>query len=138
MQGLKKGFLVVAGSICVVLGAVGVVVPLLPTTPFLLLAAACYAGSSERLYNWLLANRTFGPLIRDWREHRALPLRVKVVAISMIWIMIGSSVLFVVPLLPVKILLLCVAAGVSLFLLSIKTKTDTETLDARADEGSPR
>lgn len=127
MENLKKGLLIIAGSICVGLGFLGVFLPLLPTTPFLLLAAACFAASSERLYNWLLANRYFGPLIRDWREHRSIPLKVKVVAITMIWVMIGSSVIFIIPLLPVKIFLLLVAAGVTAFLLSIKTKRDEET-----------
>lgn len=133
VESLKKGLLIVAGSICVALGFLGVFLPLLPTTPFLLLAAACYAASSERLYAWLLANPTFGPLIRDWREHRALPLRVKVVAVGMIWVMIGSSVLFVVPILWVKILLLVVAASVSAFLLSIKTKPAQPQPDTAAE-----
>ncbi len=69
----------------VALGAVGVVVPGLPTTPFLLLAAACFARGSPRLEAWLLADPVFGPLIREFREHRSVPLRAKVLALVLMW-----------------------------------------------------
>jgi uncharacterized membrane protein YbaN (DUF454 family) len=88
--------LVAVGLVCVALGAAGVVTPVLPTTPFLLVAAACFARASPRFYQRLLANPTFGPLIRDWREHRAIPLRAKLTAIAAIAVTIGSSVAFVV------------------------------------------
>ncbi len=74
------------------LAALGVLLPVLPTTPFLLIAAACFARSSPRFYDWLLANRIFGPLIRDWREHRSIPLRAKVLAVVLIAAVGGSSV----------------------------------------------
>lgn len=73
--------------------AVGVVVPGLPTTPFLLLAAASFARSSPRLYRWLLANRTFGPLIRDYRAGRGVSMRVKVWAISMMSAFVAFALL---------------------------------------------
>lgn len=88
--------LVVVGLVCVALGAVGVVTPVLPTTPFLLVAAACFARASPRFYQRLLANPTFGPLIRDWREQHAIPLRAKIMAIVTITLTIGSSVVFFV------------------------------------------
>jgi len=88
--------LLAAGLLCVGLGAIGVVTPVLPTTPFLLVAAACFARASPRSYQRLLANPTFGPLIRDWREHRAIPLRAKRTAIAAIAATIGSSVAFFV------------------------------------------
>ena len=66
-------------------GTVGIVVPGLPTTPFLLLAAACFARGSARLEAWLLSDPVFGPLIKDFREHRAVPLRAKVVALVLMW-----------------------------------------------------
>ena len=68
-----------------VLGVVGIFVPLLPTTPFLLLAAALWVRSSPRLYEWLLAHRCFGGYIRNFRENRAIPLRAKVVSIALMW-----------------------------------------------------
>ena len=69
----------------------------LPTTPFLLVAAACFARSSPRFYRALLGNRVFGPLIRDWREHRAVPLRAKMLAITAIALVLGSTIVFSVP-----------------------------------------
>jgi len=88
--------LLVAGVFCMGLAALGVVLPLLPTTPFLLVAAACFARSSPRFYRALLGNRVFGPLIRDWREHRAVPLHAKIMAITAIAIALGSSIAFAV------------------------------------------
>ena len=84
------------GFLFVGLAAVGAVLPVLPTTPFLLVAAACFARSSTRFYDWLLANRVFGPLIRDWRETRSIAKPVKVAAIVMIGLVGGSSVVFFV------------------------------------------
>lgn len=88
--------LVFLGTACVALGVLGAFVPLLPTTPFLLLAAACYARASTRFYNWLLNNRTFGPLIREWRRHHSIPWRVKLVAIGMMAVTLAISIVFFV------------------------------------------
>lgn len=76
------------------LAALGVVLPVLPTTPFLLVAAACFARSSPRFYDWLLGNRIFGPLIREWREHRSIPKRAKAIAIAMIIAVGGATIAF--------------------------------------------
>ena len=84
------------GFFFVGLAGLGVVLPVLPTTPFLLVAAACFARSSPRFYRWLLANRLFGPLIREWRSARALPRHAKIAAIVMIAVVGGSSVVFFV------------------------------------------
>jgi uncharacterized protein len=73
----------VAGATALVTGIVGIVVPLLPTTPFILLAAFCFARSSQRVEKWMLEHRRFGPIVRDWRERRAVPLRAKQLAITM-------------------------------------------------------
>lgn len=86
--------LLAAGFVFVGLATLGVILPLLPTTPFLLLAAACFAKSSERFYRVLLDNRVFGPLIRDWREHRAIPMRAKILAITAIALVMGSTSAF--------------------------------------------
>ena len=79
------------------LGILGMVLPVLPATPFVLLAAACFARSSERFYHWLLNHRAFGPLVREWREHRSIPYRVKLFAIAMMASTLAVSVLFFVP-----------------------------------------
>ncbi|HEX9636114.1 MAG TPA: YbaN family protein [Acidobacteriota bacterium] len=79
------------GMSCIAVGAVGVVVPGLPTTPFLILAAACFFRSSDRLYGWLIHHRRFGPLIRDFRAGHGVPRRVKAVAITLVWIFAALS-----------------------------------------------
>jgi uncharacterized membrane protein YbaN (DUF454 family) len=80
-----------AGSISLVLGLIGVVLPGLPTTPFVLLAAACYAKASPRLHGWLLNHRFMGPMIRDWETHRSLTRRTKTVAQVSMVLMVGLS-----------------------------------------------
>ena len=95
-RGPLRWVLFAAGWLFVVLGVAGAILPILPTTPFILLAAACFARSSERFYRWLLDNRIFGPLIRDWRAHRAMPRRAKWLAIGAIVVFLGSSAVFFV------------------------------------------
>ena len=87
-----RALLLAAGTLCVALGVIGIFVPVLPTTPFLLLAAACYARASERFYLWLVRNPTFGPTIREWRRHRSIPYRTKVVAIALMTGTIAVSI----------------------------------------------
>lgn len=85
---------IIAGSVFVVLGAFGVILPGLPTTPFLILAAACYIRSSQKLYDWLIANKTFGPYLKDYREGKGIPKRAKKIALIMMTIFVGYAVLF--------------------------------------------
>jgi uncharacterized membrane protein YbaN (DUF454 family) len=96
------------GTAFVLLGTLGLFLPVLPTTPFLLLAAACYARSSRRVFNWLLGHPRFGPLIREWREHRSMPYRAKRTALLLIAISFAVSIVFFVPGWPAK---LAMAAG---------------------------
>lgn len=117
-----KWLLVAAGFLFVALGAVGVFLPLLPTTPFLLLAAACFARSSERFYRWLLGNRWFGAYVRDYREGRGVPVRVKIFTLALMWGAILLSVAFAVSNLFVRIILVVIAAGVTLHIVSIRRK----------------
>jgi uncharacterized membrane protein YbaN (DUF454 family) len=116
---LVRALLLIAGTVCVALGIVGLFVPVLPTTPFMLLAAACYARASRRLYDRLLANRTFGPLIYEWREHRSIPYRTKIGAIALMGSTLAASiVLFVEPLwLKLALALVGVALAVWLYRL---------------------
>ena len=109
------------GSFFLGVGIVGVFLPLLPTTPFLLLAAACYARGSERFYNWLLGNKWFGDYIRNYREGKGIPLRVKMLTISLLWATIGYSTAFVATTLPLRIVLVLIAAGVTTHILLMKT-----------------
>lgn len=91
------------GTLFVLLGGLGVFLPVLPTTPFLLLAAACYARSSRRVYRWLLQHPHFGPLIGEWREHRSMPYRAKRKALLLIALSFGVSIVFFVPGWPAKL-----------------------------------
>lgn len=118
---LTRVLLVAMGTSFVMLGIVGIFLPLLPTTPFFLLAALCYARSSRRFHNWLLTNRLFGDYIRNYMERKGIPLRVKVLSISLLWITIGCSAVFAVDILLVRILLAAVAVGVTAHILSIRT-----------------
>ena len=88
--------LVVAGSGFVVVGVAGILLPVLPTTPFLLLAAACYARASRRFYNALLNNRLFGPAILEWQQHRAIAWRTKLTALALISLTLAVSIVFFV------------------------------------------
>lgn len=118
---LIRRVLIVAGTLFVGLGIVGIFLPILPTTPFLLLAAACYARSSERFYRWLLNHRWFGTYIRTYQEGKGIPVKAKALSISLIWLTIVSSVIFVVHPLIVRIILIVIAAGVTVYLLSLPT-----------------
>ena len=92
-----RAFFLVLGTLFVGLGIAGAVLPVLPTTPFLLVAAACYARGSARFYSWLLNHRVFGPTIVEWRRHRSIPWRTKLVAIAMMATTLGISIAFFVP-----------------------------------------
>ena len=89
---LVRMVLLTVGSLALLLGVIGVFLPVLPTTPFILVAAACYARASESFYRRLLANSTFGPLIIEWRRHRSIPYRIKLIAITMMSLTICASI----------------------------------------------
>lgn len=118
---LVRGLLISAGTLFVGLGVLGIFLPLLPTTPFLLLAAACYARSSKRFYDWLLNNKWFGSYIKNYREKKGIPSRVKITTISLLWITIAISAVFATDNLLVRIILIVIAIGVTTHILSIRT-----------------
>ena len=88
---LVRSLFFIAGTITLVLGAVGVVLPILPTTPFLLISLACYLKSSERMTHWMLNNKYFGTYIRNYKEGKGIPMKTKLFAISILWITIAFS-----------------------------------------------
>ena len=130
MKRLTRTLLIAGGTLCVALAVLGLFLPVLPTTPFLLLAAVCYARSSERFYHWLMTNRWFGAYIRNYREGRGIPLWHKVAAISLLWLTIGYAACVVVPQWWVKGILLGIAVAVTVHLL--KTKTAKPALGNRS------
>ena len=110
-----------AGTLFIGLGTLGIFLPLLPTTPFLLLAAACYARGSKRFYHWLITNRWFGNYIKNYRERKALPLRIKALSIALLWATIGYSAVFVVSIPLIRAILIGIAIGVTLHIILIRT-----------------
>ncbi len=116
-----KLFYKIVGTLSLALGLLGIVLPVLPTTPFLLLTAALYARSSDKLYAWLMNHPRLGAYIKDFREHRSLPLHVKVVSIAMLWATILLSV-YLVKVTWLRVLLLVIALGVTVHILHYKTR----------------
>ncbi|MDP2807758.1 MAG: GNAT family N-acetyltransferase [bacterium] len=110
-----------AGLVSLGLGVIGIFLPLLPTTPFLLLSAFCFVRSSPRLYDWLTGHRVFGAYIHDYLKYRAVPLKTKIFAVILLWAAIGVSI-FILPNMIVKIVLASVALGISIHILSLKTR----------------
>lgn len=115
----KKILFIVAGTLAVALGVVGVVLPVLPTTPFLLVAAACYARSSEKLYERLLADPVFGPYIREWRQYRTIPRRAKISAVVLIAISFSLTIFLVLENIYGQVLMALLAVSVSVWLWCI-------------------
>jgi len=122
LKSIKSVLLVICGTLSLLLGAVGIFFPVLPTTPFLLLSAACYARSSVRLHSWLLNTRIFGSYIRDYQEGRGVSLRHKIAALVLLWLSIGYAAGFAVSRTWLRILLLGIAAGVTIHLCKLKTR----------------
>lgn len=116
-----KALLVVAGSISLSLGVVGIFVPGLPTTVFLLGAAACYVKSSDKMYNWLLRHRIFGKYIHNYRKYRAMPLKSKIIALTMMWTMIGLSAGLFIENITVKIIVVLSGVIGTVAILMVKT-----------------
>jgi len=108
---------VILGTVFLVVGAIGVVLPVLPTTPLLLLTAGCYARGSQRFHHWLLHNRVFGHYIRDYYEGRGIPLRTKLTSLVMLWAVILWSI-WRVDQLHVRLALGVVAVAVSAHVLT--------------------
>lgn len=118
----KRRLLIGAGTLSTGLGIIGVFVPILPTTPFLLLAAACYMRSSERFYRWLIENRVFGVYVRNYTEGRGMPAKIKVFTILLLWLSIGLTIAFAVQDTAVRIVLVCVAIGVTAHIVLIRKR----------------
>ena len=118
---LKRQLLITAGTLSLAVGIIGIAVPVLPTTPFLLLAAGCYLRSSPRFYNWLMTNRLFGAYIRNYIEGRGIPVKVKLFIIILLWAAIGVSI-WLTANLTVTLILLIIATGVTLHIIFIRVK----------------
>ena len=118
---LVRHALQAAGLLSLALGVIGIFLPLLPTTPFLLLSAACFMRSSQRFYLWLVGHPWLGPWIRDYLDGEGIPLKGKVYAVGLMWTSILLSC-YLIPLLPVRLLMLASAALVTVYILRQKTR----------------
>lgn len=115
-----RASLIAVGWVSIILGVIGIFLPLLPTTPFLLLAAGCFARSSERFHNWLLSHKYLGPYIHMYLDGKGIPLKAKYYIISVLWFTMGISIYIVTPI-PLKVLLVVIASCVTIYLLRIPT-----------------
>jgi uncharacterized membrane protein YbaN (DUF454 family) len=114
--------LVLAGSVFVLVGLAGIFLPVLPTTPFLLLAAACYARASRRFYNALLNNRLFGPAILEWRQHRSIAWRTKIAAIALMALTLAASTVFFVQDPRLRVLLALFGLSLAVYMYRIPSR----------------
>ncbi len=113
---------IILGSFFLILGAVGIFIPLLPTTPFWLLTCWFYLRSSDKLYNRAMSNRYFGSYVRNFLVDKAIPLRSKIISVSIMWLSAILTSLYLIEYLWVKLLLILISAGVTWHILSFPTK----------------
>lgn len=121
MRPVTRWLLLAAGSVALALGVLGLFLPLLPATPFLLLSAACYSKSSERFYRWLVDHRVLGTYIRNYVERQGVPMRAKLYTLGVLWTTMLISGAFAVRSLHGRLLLLAIATGVTIHILKLKT-----------------
>lgn len=113
--------LIIIGCISLALGTMGIIIPILPTTPFLLLSLACFVRSSDRLYDFILNNKYLAPYVKDFIEGRGIPKNIKIRAIFFKWLGIGFAVIFVVDKAIIRLMLLTIASIVSIYICTRET-----------------
>jgi len=136
-ENLKKALYFLLGTLSLVLGIIGVIVPGLPTTPFLLLTAILYVKSSKKLYRWLISNPVFGPYILDYRKNKGLTKQHKIYILILMWTMVCISVLFFIPLLIVKALVVF-AGFIGTYVVSLVVPTAKVGGKIRSDKADGR
>ncbi|MCF6269418.1 MAG: YbaN family protein [Melioribacteraceae bacterium] len=123
---ITRFLLIIGGSLALFLGVLGVFLPLLPTTPFLLLSAYCFGRSSDRIHTWLINNKWFGEYIKNYQAGKGIPTHSKVTAILSMWILLIASAIWGTELLIVRIVLLLIGTGVTIHLLRMPTFRGTK------------
>jgi len=116
-----KILLTALGLLSLGLGVFGIFLPVLPTTPLLLLAAALFLRGNRNLYDWLLNHPELGPYIRNFMEHKAIPLRVKVISVSLVWITLINCAIFVAEHWAFRLFFILLATAITVHILSYKT-----------------
>lgn len=121
----KKHLLIIAGILSLCLGTIGILLPLLPTTPFLLLSAYCFTKSSVRLHNWLINHKVFGRYISNYINYHAIPKKTKFLSILLLWLTLMVSILLLQKIL-VTFILVIVGISVSIHLLTLNSLESNE------------
>ncbi|WP_186576401.1 YbaN family protein [Aquibacillus kalidii] len=116
MTSVRKVILIICGLVSLLMGVLGIILPLLPTTPFLLLSAYCFGKSSKTLHDWLLHNKVFGDYIKQFRQGQGIPLRAKVIILLMLWASVIYSIVMI-PFLLVKIMMATTGISISYFVI---------------------
>ncbi|MBN1525326.1 MAG: YbaN family protein [Spirochaetales bacterium] len=126
LPGIGKVILIGLGFVFIGLGVLGIFLPLLPTTPFLLLAATCFARSSQKFYQLLIASPVLGKYIKNYHEGNGIPVRVKIFAISVLWTSILFTTVFLFDSIAVRIILPVIALAVSIHIILIRKQKPKE------------
>lgn len=116
MAPIRNTFLLILGWLSFAVGFIGIFVPLLPTTPFMIVAAACFAKASPRMHGWLLRQKKIGPALRDWEEFGVIRKKAKIMAILLLWLGISFPIVFVKVHIGIKVLLVVIAISVTGFI----------------------
>jgi len=119
----KRLLLLVTGWVSLILGIIGVILPLLPTTPFILLSAWCFSQSSKRFHDWLKQHKYFGPMIEDWQSDKGIPKKSRNRAIIFMWCVMVLSI-FLVSKFWATLMLVCIGACVSIYLFRLPLRTE--------------
>lgn len=118
---MKKILLIIIGSLSLLIGSLGIILPVLPTTPFLLLSLACFMRSSNKLYTFILNNKYLAPYVKDYMNGNGIPKKAKIRAILLIWITIGFSTIFIINKTILRLMLLSIASIVSIYIWTRQT-----------------
>ena len=119
MKSIKTYLLVIIGTISLILGTIGIIIPILPTTPFILLASFCYIRSSKRLYYWLINHKLFGKYIYDYLVHKSVKKSAKITAITLLWLSLGITIYLINSY--ISFILIFIGIVVSIHIISLKT-----------------
>lgn len=122
MSGAKKLMFLVVGTISLALGVIGIILPVLPTTPFILLTAYCYLRGSPRFHAWLVEHPTLGPIVKEYGDGEGMTKESKQKAIAMTWIAVTLTAIFLLDTLQLRILVIGLAIIGTLVLLRLKTR----------------
>lgn len=128
IKSLKKYLLIIMGTISLILGTVGIFIPILPTTPFLLLASSCYIRSSKKLYDWLIKHKVFGKYIYNYLVHKSVKKSAKITALTLLWLSLGVTI-YLMKNFYISFILILIGTAVSIHIISLKTlPADCNTL----------